>query len=101
MNAPHQRPDTSAPSFKSAIDALLGHLADQLAAQTRSRLAETSTTERAAFSLGECAAKLGVSKRSVQNLIDSGMLRSVSAGTRVLVPASALSAFLAGEEVAR
>lgn len=101
MNAPRESFDGPATPYRDAIDVLIRQLAEELATQTRARLATTSVTERAAFSLGECAAKLGVSKRSVQNLIDRGELRARSVGTRILVPATALAAFLDGEEAAR
>lgn len=45
----------------------------------------------------EAAAVLRISKTSVDNLIRSGALASYTAGTRRLIPRSAVDAYMAGE----
>jgi excisionase family DNA binding protein len=47
-------------------------------------------TERAAYSAAEVAARYGVTKAHVQNLIARGELPSFKLGRRRLIPASAL-----------
>lgn len=42
--------------------------------------------ERAAFPLKEAAAKLGVSTRTLQRMMDSGAVRAVVVGARRMVP---------------
>lgn len=74
--------------------ALADQLADEIAEKVRERLAATHADERAAFSVEEVAKKLGLGVRSVRRLLDQGSLRHVSAGTRVLIPASAVAEFL-------
>jgi excisionase family DNA binding protein len=52
-------------------------------------------TTKLAFSSGEAAAALGLSKRFVADLVRRGELKSLRIGRRRLIPASALVAFLA------
>ncbi|WP_412026823.1 helix-turn-helix domain-containing protein [Deinococcus yunweiensis] len=44
----------------------------------------------------EARAYLGIGRNLVYKLIESGQLRAVRAGTRLLIPATALTEFLAG-----
>jgi excisionase family DNA binding protein len=55
-----------------------------------------SDTHRA-FSVDEVARRLGVHRLTVRTAIDRGDLRAVRLGRRLLVPCSALDAFLAGQ----
>jgi len=51
---------------------------------------------RLSYSINEAAALLGVSRSTINRLIDRGDLRSVSALGRRLVPANAIEQFLGG-----
>lgn len=52
---------------------------------------------RLAFSPGEVAAALGVSRELVNDLLRTGQLRSVKAGRRRLISRRHLEEFLAGD----
>lgn len=41
-----------------------------------------------AYNINDAAAALGLSRRTIYNLIDAGTLRKVKAGRRSLIPAS-------------
>ena len=53
-----------------------------------------STIERAAVSVEAAAVLLSVSRSMAWRMVNSGELRSVRAGKRVLVPMSAINEFL-------
>lgn len=53
-------------------------------------------TGRRAISVEEAAIQLGVGRSLAWSLVKEGKLRSVRAGTRVLVPLAAIDDFLAG-----
>jgi len=53
-------------------------------------------TTKLAYSPAEAATLMGISRNLVYELLGSGKLHSVKAGGRRLIPASAISAFLAG-----
>lgn len=50
---------------------------------------------RLSYSIAEAARALGVSERSVYNLIYDGKLRKLALGRRVVIPASDLQALIA------
>jgi excisionase family DNA binding protein len=52
------------------------------------------TVERVALSMDEAASALGISRSMVNKLIRRQELRSVKAGTRTLIPVSAVSEYL-------
>ena len=54
-----------------------------------------ATIERAAVSVEAAAVLLSVSRSMAWRMVNSGELRSVRAGKRVLVPMSAINEFLA------
>lgn len=49
-----------------------------------------------AYNIDDAAAALGLSRRSIYNLIDNGTLRKVKAGRRSLIPASDVLAIVEG-----
>jgi excisionase family DNA binding protein len=53
--------------------------------------------QKLAYNLGEAAAALGVTYRTVHRLVRSGRLRAVRVGRRIVIPRSALEELL-GEE---
>ena len=54
------------------------------------------TTEDKGLSVGEAGKRIGVSKSTAWRLVQAGLLRSVRAGKRVIVPLSATNDYLAG-----
>jgi excisionase family DNA binding protein len=54
------------------------------------------TTEDKGLSVGEAGRRIGVSKSTAWRLVQAGLLRSVRAGKRVIVPLSATNDYLAG-----
>ena len=54
------------------------------------------TTEDKGLSVGEAGKRIGVSKSTAWRLVQAGLLRSVRAGKRVIVPVSATNDYLAG-----
>lgn len=48
------------------------------------------------YSITDAAVALGLSQRSIYNLIDAGKLRRVKAGRRTLIPAADLHAIVEG-----
>lgn len=58
-----------------------------------------STIERLAYSPSEAAEALGVSRQHIYALIQRGELRTTTAGSRRLVPLSALVELLGESEV--
>ena len=54
------------------------------------------TTEDKGLSVGEAGKRIGVSKSTAWRLVQAGLLRSVRAGKRVIVPISAANDYLAG-----
>jgi excisionase family DNA binding protein len=54
------------------------------------------TTEDKGLSVGEAGRRIGVSKSRAWRLVQAGLLRSVRAGKRVIVPLSATTDYLAG-----
>ena len=53
-------------------------------------------TEDKGLSVQEAAKRLGVSRSTAWRMVQSGELRSVRAGKRVIVPVSATNDYLAG-----
>ena len=53
-------------------------------------------TEDKGLSVQEAAKRLGVSRSTAWRMVQSGELRSVRAGKRVIVPESAINEYLAG-----
>ena len=66
------------------------------------RKAKQETVERLAYSPGELAKALGISKTYAYSLVRNGRIRSIRVGSRWLVPVREVEAFLAertaGEE---
>ena len=56
--------------------------------------AAEAAVQRAAYGQSEVAARLGVTRQSVARAIESGDLRAVRLGRRVLIPAAELARFL-------
>ena len=54
------------------------------------------STKRLAYSVDEACQALGIGRALVYELIMSGRIHSIKVGSRRLIPASALSDFLAG-----
>ncbi len=54
------------------------------------------TAERLSYSVNDAAHALGVSERSIYNLIYGGKLRRLKVGRRVVIPAADLHAILEG-----
>ena len=54
------------------------------------------TTEDKGLSVGEAGRRIGVSKSRAWRLVQAGLLRSVRAGKRVIVPLSATNDYLSG-----
>lgn len=61
---------------------------------------QQNTVPRAAYSLNEAAASLGLSRRTLYGLMDSGKLATVKLGKRRLVPAQELARLVRPEGVA-
>jgi len=57
---------------------------------------ETNRVAPLSYNISDAAAALGVSERSIYNMIYSGKLRRVKAGRRSLIPASDLRAVAEG-----
>lgn len=57
--------------------------------------ASTNTVPRHAYSLDEAAQSLGISRRTVYELMDAGKLSTVKLGRRRLVPARELERLVA------
>jgi len=55
---------------------------------------ESANIERLSFSVQEAAASIGVSSRTVHDLIRRGDLAHYRVGQRVLIPATALRQFI-------
>ena len=53
-------------------------------------------TEDKGLSVAEAGKRIGVSKSTAWRLVQAGLLRSVRAGKRVIVPVSATNDYLAG-----
>jgi len=53
-------------------------------------------TEDKGLSVAEAGKRIGVSKSTAWRLVQAGLLRSVRAGKRVIVPLSATNDYLAG-----
>ena len=51
--------------------------------------------EKMAYSASEAAEAVGISERHIRNLINSGQIRTVRLGRRVLIPREALHELLA------
>jgi excisionase family DNA binding protein len=49
------------------------------------------SVERIALTIQETAESLGISDKTVRQLIDSGQLRCIRAGTRVVIPVVAIN----------
>ena len=54
-------------------------------------------TANAAIRLPELAERLGVCRRTAYTLVSTGVIRSVRAGACILIPETAIAAFLAGD----
>lgn len=54
------------------------------------------TVQPLSYNIDDAAHALGISRRSIYNLIDSGKLRKVKAGRRTLIPAADLRAIVDG-----
>jgi excisionase family DNA binding protein len=52
---------------------------------------------RVAYSVEEVRRALGIGRNTIYDMIAMGRIRSVKAGRRTLIPATALEAYLAGE----
>ena len=50
------------------------------------------------LSVSEAGKRIGVSKSTAWRLVQSGLLRSVRVGKRVIVPVSATNEFLSGDK---
>lgn len=62
-------------------------------------MAEASTPdkiEQIAYSIADVSQKIGISERSIQRLIASGVLPSIKAGRRRLIPRASLAKWLNG-----
>jgi excisionase family DNA binding protein len=59
--------------------------------------ATTPPHRNAAIRLPELAKRLGVCPRTAYTLVSTGAIRTVRAGKCILVPESAIAAFLAGD----
>jgi excisionase family DNA binding protein len=55
-----------------------------------------TSVPKLAYTPHEAAEALGISRNLLYQLIGSGQLRSVKAGSRRLIPASAIAEFLSG-----
>jgi len=62
-------------------------------------MARQALEGRLAFSPKEAANRLGISVFTLHKLLKEGHIRYTRAGRRILIPVSALEAFLNGEEV--
>jgi excisionase family DNA binding protein len=60
-------------------------------------MTNTEGTTRLAYRVSEVQAALGLGRNKVYDLIKSGQLGHVKAGTAILVPAHALQSYLAGQ----
>lgn len=60
--------------------------------------AQSSLVPRAAYSLAETAASLGLSRRTLYELMDAGKLATVKLGKRRLVPARELDRLVTPQE---
>ena len=58
--------------------------------------AHTDTAARYAYSLDEAARSISLSRRTLYQLIDAGMLRTVKLGRRRLVPREELERLVSG-----
>jgi len=54
-----------------------------------------NSVERISYSVVEAAAKIGISSRTLWSLIRQGQIGTFRIGTRVLIPADVLRAFIA------
>ncbi|MCC6827417.1 MAG: helix-turn-helix domain-containing protein [Novosphingobium sp.] len=59
--------------------------------------AHRSTVNPLSYGITDAAAALGVSPRSIYNLVDAGKLRKVKVGSRSLIPADSLKQLIEGE----
>lgn len=72
-----------------------------MSAQLRERPRKTTTGERLAYRPAEIHALTGLPKSTIYDAVRDGRLASVRLGRAVVVPAAALTAFLAGEKGSR
>jgi excisionase family DNA binding protein len=99
MTATSPRP---ADELEVLVDRYVGrfvdHLAELLADRIDARLEalhQARGDDRAGYDVTEVATRLGVSERTVWDLINTEQLRSVKVGRRRVIPASALARLLA------
>jgi excisionase family DNA binding protein len=83
MNAARQA------AVRAAVDALVAVLVDAV-----DRAAPTEDQPDRLLSLAETCSRLGVSRRSVYDLIGRGELRSLTVGRRRLVATTAVTAYI-------
>lgn len=70
---------------------------DELAKRFEDHEPDPAKIERVAYSVKEARLALGIGETLIYDLLAQGRLRSVKAGRRILIPKSALEAFLEGE----
>lgn len=81
-------------------EALIGPLVDILTPRVADELRRRPPVERISYTVNETAEALGVGRDKVYELLHSGQLPSLNLGTRHLIRADALRAFLERAEAA-
>ena len=81
-------------SIPEGLDVLIEVLAEAVA----QRLANRSTEPAKLLGVREAAARLGVSERTIRELVATGELRSLRVGRRRLVPVDAIADYVRGIE---